>query len=88
MRILSVGARTPSYERHVSLTGVRARHFWRVRLHLPGEFTERVDKLLSGKAPEMDEIRLEMLKALDVVGLSWLTHLCNVAWTSATVPLA
>ena len=35
----------------------------------------------------MDEIHLEFLKVLDVVGLSWLTRLCNIAWTSGTVPL-
>ncbi|TWW57364.1 hypothetical protein D4764_07G0000830 [Takifugu flavidus] len=29
----------------------------------------------------------EFLKALDVVGLSWLTRLCNIAWTSGAVPL-
>ena len=40
--------------------------------------TEVVGELLGGKAPGVDEIRPEMLKALDVVGLSWLTHLCNV----------
>ncbi|MDF4304923.1 reverse transcriptase domain-containing protein, partial [Vibrio parahaemolyticus] len=27
------------------------------------------------------------LKALDVVGLSWLTRLCSIAWTSGAVPL-
>ena len=35
----------------------------------------------------MDEIRPEYLKSLDVVGLSWLTRLCNIAWQSGTVPL-
>jgi len=35
----------------------------------------------------VDEVRPEFLKALDVVGLSWLTRLCNIAWTSGTVPL-
>uniref|UniRef100_A0A8C6M0A0 Reverse transcriptase domain-containing protein n=1 Tax=Nothobranchius furzeri TaxID=105023 RepID=A0A8C6M0A0_NOTFU len=35
----------------------------------------------------MDEIRPEFLKALDVVGLCWLTRLCNIAWTSGAVPL-
>ncbi|KAK3558055.1 hypothetical protein QTP86_006473 [Hemibagrus guttatus] len=35
----------------------------------------------------MDEIRPEYLKSLDVVGLSWLTRLCNIAWRSGTVPL-
>jgi len=34
-----------------------------------------------------DEIRPEMLKALDIVGLSWLTRLFNVAWGSGSVPL-
>ncbi|KAI3375725.1 hypothetical protein L3Q82_003729 [Scortum barcoo] len=29
---------------------------------------------------EVDEIRPEYLKSLDVVGLSWLTRLCNIAW--------
>uniref|UniRef100_A0AAR2LXG4 Tetraspanin n=1 Tax=Pygocentrus nattereri TaxID=42514 RepID=A0AAR2LXG4_PYGNA len=43
--------------------------------------------LFSGKAPGVDEIHPEMLKALDIVGLSWLTRLCNIAWTSGTVPL-
>ncbi|KAI3360341.1 hypothetical protein L3Q82_014656 [Scortum barcoo] len=45
------------------------------------EVTEVVRKLLlGGKAPGVDEIRPEYLKSLDVVGLSWLTHLCNIAW--------
>ncbi|GAA6095909.1 receptor-type tyrosine-protein phosphatase F-like, partial [Tachysurus ichikawai] len=39
------------------------------------EVTEVVEKLLSGKAPGVDEIRPEYLKSLDVVGLSWLTRL-------------
>uniref|UniRef100_A0A671XNI3 Endonuclease/exonuclease/phosphatase domain-containing protein n=1 Tax=Sparus aurata TaxID=8175 RepID=A0A671XNI3_SPAAU len=43
------------------------------------EVTEVVRKLLSGKAP--------YLKSLDVVGLSWLTRLCSIAWQSGTVPL-
>ncbi|TWW59217.1 General transcription factor II-I repeat domain-containing protein 2 [Takifugu flavidus] len=38
-------------------------------------------------SPGVDEIRPEFLKALDVVGLSWLTRLCNIAWTSGAVPL-
>ncbi len=28
-----------------------------------------------------------LLKALDIVGLSWLTRLFSVAWSSGTVPL-
>ena len=51
------------------------------------EVTEVVHKLLGGKAPGVDEIRPEYLKSLDVVGLSWLTRLCNIAWRSGTVPL-
>ncbi|KAK3557951.1 hypothetical protein QTP86_003867 [Hemibagrus guttatus] len=46
-----------------------------------------VTELLGGKAPGVDEIRPEYLKSLDVVGLSWLTRLCNIAWRSGTVPL-
>ncbi|KAI3374046.1 hypothetical protein L3Q82_022601 [Scortum barcoo] len=41
---------------------------------------EVVRKLLGGKAPGVDEIRPEYLKSLDVVGLSWLTRLCNIVW--------
>ncbi|TWW75358.1 hypothetical protein D4764_13G0000200 [Takifugu flavidus] len=51
------------------------------------EVAEVVKKLLGGKAPGVDEIRPEFLKALDVVGLSWLTRLCNIVWTSGAVPL-
>ncbi|KAK3514042.1 hypothetical protein QTP70_002494 [Hemibagrus guttatus] len=48
---------------------------------------EVVQQLLGGKTPGVDEIRPEYLKSLDVVGLSWLTRLCNIAWRSGTVPL-
>ncbi|KAK3506164.1 hypothetical protein QTP70_016984, partial [Hemibagrus guttatus] len=51
------------------------------------EVTEVVQQLLGGKAPRVDEFRPEYLKSLDVVGLSWLTRLCNIAWQSGTVPL-
>ncbi|KAK3527908.1 hypothetical protein QTP86_011240 [Hemibagrus guttatus] len=51
------------------------------------EVTEVVQQLLGGKAPGVDEIRPEYLKSLDVVGLSWLARLCNIAWWSGTVPL-
>ncbi|KAK3547532.1 hypothetical protein QTP86_021516, partial [Hemibagrus guttatus] len=50
------------------------------------EVTEVVQQLLGGKAPGVDEIRPEYLKSLDVVGLSLLTRLCNIAWRSGTVP--
>ena len=42
-----------------------------------GEVTEVVKQLHSGKAPGVDEICPEMLKALGVEGLSWLTRLIN-----------
>ncbi|KAK3567863.1 hypothetical protein QTP86_027338 [Hemibagrus guttatus] len=48
---------------------------------------EVVQQLLGDEAPGVDEIRPEYLKSLDVVGLSWLTRLCNIAWRSGTVPL-
>ncbi|KAK3539743.1 hypothetical protein QTP70_013176 [Hemibagrus guttatus] len=51
------------------------------------EVTEVVQQLPGGKAPGVDEIRPEYLKSLDVVGLSWLTCLCNITWQSGTVPL-
>ncbi|KAK3515164.1 hypothetical protein QTP70_008179 [Hemibagrus guttatus] len=51
------------------------------------EVTEVVQQLLGGKAPGVAEIRPEYLKSLDVVGLSWLTHPCNIVWWSGTVPL-
>lgn len=35
----------------------------------------------------MDEVGPEFLKALDIVGLSWLTCLYNVAWRSGAVPV-
>lgn len=37
--------------------------------------------------PGVDEFCPEKLKALDEVGLLWLTHLSNIAWESGTVPV-
>ncbi|TWW76634.1 hypothetical protein D4764_12G0000240 [Takifugu flavidus] len=51
------------------------------------EGAEVVKQPPGGGAPGADEIRPGYLKALDVVGLSWLTRLCNIAWTSGAVPL-
>jgi len=48
------------------------------------EVAEVVKKLFSGKAPGVDEIVPEMLKALDIVGL---TRLVNVMWRLGTVPV-
>ena len=49
------------------------------------EVSEVVKKLLSGKALGVYENHPEMLKALDIVGLSWLACLFSVAWRSETV---
>ena len=56
---------------------------------IPGaEVAKVVKKFLGDKAPGVDKVRPpEFLKALDVLGLSWLTRLCNITWTSGTVPL-
>ncbi|TWW74372.1 R2DM Retrovirus-related Pol polyprotein from type II retrotransposable element [Takifugu flavidus] len=51
------------------------------------EVAEVVKQLPGSGAPGADQIRSGYLKALDVVGLSWLTRLCNIAWTSGAVPL-
>ena len=51
------------------------------------EVAKLVKKLLGGKVPGVDEVHSEFLKALDVVALSWLTRLCNIAWILGTVPL-
>ena len=45
-----------------------------------GEVTVVVKQLHSGKAPGIDEIPPEMLKALGVEELSWLTCLFNIAY--------
>uniref|UniRef100_A0A8C6PJP1 Endonuclease/exonuclease/phosphatase domain-containing protein n=1 Tax=Nothobranchius furzeri TaxID=105023 RepID=A0A8C6PJP1_NOTFU len=51
------------------------------------EVAEVVKQLHSIGAPGADEIRPGHLKAMDVVGLLWLTHLCNIAWPSRAVPV-
>lgn len=48
---------------------------------------EAVNHLHSGITPEVDVIRREFFKALDVSGLSWLTRFCNIAVTLGTVSL-
>ena len=50
------------------------------------EITEIVKKLLSGKAPGRDEIYPEMLKAPDIIGLSWLACLFGAQWKLGAVP--
>lgn len=48
--------------------------------------TEVAKKLLSSKVPGVDGICPEILKALNIVGLSCLTHLCSVTRKSRKVP--
>lgn len=47
--------------------------------------TNVVKQLHSGRAPRMDQICLEFLKVLNLVGLSWLTCLCKVALRSGAL---
>uniref|UniRef100_A0AAV2MIF0 Reverse transcriptase domain-containing protein n=1 Tax=Knipowitschia caucasica TaxID=637954 RepID=A0AAV2MIF0_KNICA len=51
------------------------------------EVTKVVGSLHGGKASGVDEIRPDYLGSLDVVGLSWLTRFCNIAWRSGAVPM-
>lgn len=51
------------------------------------EVTEVVKQHLNVKVPGMEEICPEILKALDIVELSWSTHLFNIAWMSGRVPM-
>lgn len=44
-------------------------------------------ELLYIKAPGVEKIHPEIWKALDIVRLSWLTHLFSTAWRSGTVPV-
>ena len=39
---------------------------------------EAIKQLHSDGTPEMDKIRIKFPRYLDVVGLSWLTHLCYI----------
>ena len=51
------------------------------------QVTGAVKQLCSASASGVDEIHPELLKALDAVGLSWLTRLCKIVLTSGTLPL-
>lgn len=51
------------------------------------EVAEVVTRLLSDKMPAVDESHHEIVKALDIVGLFWLTYLFSVAWRTETVPV-
>jgi len=51
------------------------------------EVAEVVKKLPGGRALGVDKIRLEMLKSLDLVLVSWLPCIFNVTWRSETIPV-
>lgn len=49
--------------------------------------SEVVKKFRSSNPAGVDEIRHEMLKALDIIGLFWLTYLLSVMCRSGIVPV-
>ena len=44
-----------------------------------------IKSLKAGKAPGEDDIRAEMLKAMNYFGVCWLIHVCQVAWKTSEV---
>lgn len=50
-----------------------------------GDVTKVVSDLLGSSTLGVDEIHYEHLKSLGDVGLSWLTHLCNIAWQTGAM---
>ena len=56
-------------------------------LHLTeAEVNSAIKSLKAGKAPGVDDIRPEMLKAMNCFGIRWLTRVCKVAWKTGKVP--
>ena len=53
---------------------------------LQSEVENAIKKLKSGKAPGIDEIRGEELKALDSTGIQIITELCNEIYNNGYVP--
>ena len=50
------------------------------------EVNAAIKSLKAGKAPGVDDIRPEMLKTLNGVGVRWLTRVCQVAWKTGKAP--
>ena len=45
-----------------------------------------IKSLKIGKAPSKDDITPEMLKAMYMYGVRWLTRVCKVAWRTGQAP--
>ena len=75
------------FEDHLNPVKASTRDTFRGR----GSFTAAkvvpaIKKIKSGKTAGKDEIRPEMLKALTVEGILWLTRVCQVAWKFGKTP--
>ena len=55
-------------------------HLGEEEVFTAAELAAAIKGIKFGKAAGEDEIRTEMLKALTVEGILWLTRLCQVAW--------
>ena len=53
---------------------------------LTSEVIYAMKRMKSGKAPGIDDIRIEHLKALDDVGIKILTDLCNDVYNTGSIP--
>lgn len=70
----------------IQSSGTRLRHFQRCEDQLGQNSPTAVDRSNKHDIVTHNQ-RSEVLKALDIVGLSWLTRLFSVAWRSGTVPV-